>query len=340
MSEAPSREGEARRSLSPYSSVSEEGEEKPEKFKKRHRDSDSDHSDSDHLQPSKRRGGSHDVLFRIVLPSRQIGRVIGKKGIQIQRIREETQATIKIADPIAQHEERVIIISSRDDDSTISNAESALYHIARVILKDGDDGIEASKVGAGHVAANMIRLLIAGSQAGCLIGVSGQNIEKIRNSSGATVTILAQNQLPSCASAHESDRLVQVTGDVPEVLKALEKIGCTLRENPPKKVISIRPTFDVTSSRPYPSYLAIASAEHVTSEMMISEVLVGGLIGKHGSNISQIRNQSGATIKVTGERGETKQRQIYFGGTAQQVAIAKELVERYIYSQLLQPGAD
>lgn len=61
------------------------------------------------------------------------------------------------------------------------------------------------------MAANTIRLLIAGSQAGSLIGMSGQNIEKLRNSSGATITILAPNQLPLCASAHESDRVVQVS---------------------------------------------------------------------------------------------------------------------------------
>lgn len=60
------------------------------------------------------------------------------------------------------------------------------------------------------MAANTIRLLISGCQAGGLIGVSGQNIDQLRNSSGATVTVLAQNQLPLCASAHESDRVVQV----------------------------------------------------------------------------------------------------------------------------------
>lgn len=65
-------------------------------------------------------------------------------------------------------------------------------------------------VSLGHVAANTIRLLIAGSQAGSLIGISGQNIEKLRNSSGATITVLAPNQLPLCASAYESDRVVQV----------------------------------------------------------------------------------------------------------------------------------
>lgn len=61
------------------------------------------------------------------------------------------------------------------------------------------------------MAANTVRLLIAGTQAGGLIGASGQNIETLRNSSGATITVLGQNQMPLCASVHESDRVVQVS---------------------------------------------------------------------------------------------------------------------------------
>lgn len=49
----------------------------------------------------KRRAQAQDVLFRIVVPSRQIGKVIGKEGCRIQKIREETQATVKIADAVA-----------------------------------------------------------------------------------------------------------------------------------------------------------------------------------------------------------------------------------------------
>ncbi|THG16217.1 hypothetical protein TEA_008576 [Camellia sinensis var. sinensis] len=159
--------------------------------------------------PKRRVKSAMDIIFRIIVPSKQIGKVIGKVGSRIQKIREETKATIKIADAISRHEDRVIIISSKDSDNTISDAENALHQIASLILKDDDGNLEALKVGAGHVAANTIRLLIAGSQAGGLIGISGQNIEKLRISSGATITVLAQSQLPLCASAHESDRVVQ-----------------------------------------------------------------------------------------------------------------------------------
>lgn len=48
----------------------------------------------------KKRAKSLDVLFRIVVPSKQIGKVIGIEGCRIQKIREATKATIKIADAI------------------------------------------------------------------------------------------------------------------------------------------------------------------------------------------------------------------------------------------------
>ncbi|XVF79785.1 hypothetical protein PTKIN_Ptkin15bG0017400 [Pterospermum kingtungense] len=289
----------------------------------------------------KRQAKAQDVIFRIVVPSKQIGKVIGKGGHRIQKIREDTKATIKIADTIVRHEERVIIISSKDNENLISDAENALQQIATLILTEDDSSSEAAKVGsvgAGHVAANTIRLLIAGSQAGCLIGMSGQNIEKLRGSSGASITILAPNQLPLCASAHESDRVVQISGDVPVVLKALAEIGYQLRENPPRQVISISPAYNYNWLRPAPSqpYVDPTSADYVTFEMVVSETFIGGLIGRCGSNISRIRIESGATIKVYGGKGEQNVRHIQFSGSSQQVALAKQRVDECIYSQMIQ----
>jgi poly(rC)-binding protein 2/3/4 len=179
----------------PYSTQDAAGY--PAPGKRRRDDEDLGTATSAELSAAKRAKGQ-DVIFRIVVPSRQIGKVIGKEGCRIQRIREETRANIKIADAIARHEERVIIISSKDNDEMVTDAEKALQQIANLILKE-DDSSDTSKVTAGHVAANTIRLLIAGSQAGGLIGMSGQNIEKLRNSSGAMITVLAPSQLPLCA---------------------------------------------------------------------------------------------------------------------------------------------
>ncbi|GAB4861963.1 hypothetical protein Ancab_037217 [Ancistrocladus abbreviatus] len=316
--------------------------------------------------PLPKRKKGQDVLFRIVVPSRQIGKVIGKEGHRIQKIREATRATIKIADAITRYEERVIIISSKDNDDGVTDAEQALHQIAVLILAEDNVPVDAinysadaavggaSTIGsvggisitgsvgtingasAAHSTANSIKLLIAGSQAGSLIGVSGQNIEKLRNSSGATITVLAPNQLPFCASAHESDRLVQISGEVSSILKAVEEIGSQLRENPPKQVISISPTYNFSTTRTAQQYLDPTAAEYITLDILVPETMVGGLIGRCGSNISRIRSESGAMIKVYGGKGEQKHRPIQLAGTAQQVALAKQRVDEYVYAQLVQ----
>ncbi|AES80448.2 putative K domain-containing protein [Medicago truncatula] len=240
----------------------------PSSMKRRRDDEDLGTASSAELSAAKRAKGQ-DVIFRIVVPSKQIGKVIGKEGCRIQKIREMTRANIKIADAIARHEERVIIISSKDNDEMVTDAEKALEQIANLILKEDNSSFDASKLTAGHVAANTIRLLIAGSQAGGLIGMSGQNIEKLRNSSGAMITVLAPSQLPLCASAHESDRVVQLSGDVSTVMKALEEIGCQLRENPPRQVISISPTYNYAAIRPSQPYLDPNSGQPILQLIML-----------------------------------------------------------------------
>lgn len=293
------------------------------------------------------------------MPSSQIGKVIGKGGHRVQKVREDTKATVKIADAITRYEERVIIISSKENEGGVTDAEKALLQITSLILADdgsslsvsaaaaadpyGVSGavssyglVDASGVSAGHVPSNSVKLLIAGSQAGGLIGVSGQNIEKLRNASGAMITVLAPNQLPLCASALESDRLVQISGEVSAVLKAVEEIGVELRANPAKEVISISPAYNLSIARAAQTYMDPNAAEYVTLDMVISETMIGGFIGKQGSNISRIRNESGAMVKVFGGKGEQKHRQIQLIGTAQQVALAKQRIDEYVYSQLTQ----
>ncbi|CAN6566567.1 unnamed protein product [Malus baccata var. baccata] len=110
------------------------------------------------------------------------------------------------------------------------------------------------------------------------------------------------------------------------------------RDNPLWQVISISPAYNYTTRRPpqVQPYMDPASAEYITFEMVISETLVGGLIGRNGSNISRIRNKSGAMVKVYGGKGEQKHRQVQFCGSAHQVALAKQRVDEYIYSQLVQ----
>lgn len=316
---------------------------------------------------AKRPARGRDIVFRIVVAPNKIGKVIGKQGSKINQLREDTGARIKIADPVTPLEDRVIIISSKgEENEETSAAEQALIQIATVILEESGESAGTAKVGTRHVGPNMMRLLIAGSQAGSLIGSAGKTINEIRNDSGATIKILPQNLLPICASASKTDRLVQVSGEVSQVLKALDHIGVTLREHPPREVISTRPTnyggpspanglmllpqaalpgYTMQTGNSSYSYLGAAGRAEggtisgtfalpkVTVEMKIPSSVVGGVIGKRGNNISQVRSLSGAVVKVIGEK-DVATRTIYFEGTSQQVATAQNLVNTFINAQV------
>lgn len=51
-------------------------------------------------ESTPKRQAVQNVVFRIVVPSKEIGKIIGKGGHRIQKVREDTKATIKIADAV------------------------------------------------------------------------------------------------------------------------------------------------------------------------------------------------------------------------------------------------
>ncbi|CAM6085149.1 unnamed protein product [Calypogeia fissa] len=325
---------------------------------------------------SKRAVRNPEIMFRLLIPATKIGKVIGKQGSQIKILREKTGARIKIADPVSwlqTVEERVVLISSRDEPGEApSAAEDALIRVATIMVEERSDGDRAASIGPQHhVAPNLTRLLIAGSQAGSLIGKQGATIKDVRETSGANVRILPPDQLPVCSSALENDRLVQIAGEISQVQKALEMIGAKLRENPPKEIVSIRTPFFLASNPqlivPQAGLAGFANPGRfrgqgglrgdpysrlggnsgpgsgfngsdrplpkVSTEIRILSALMGGVIGRGGANISQIRSISGASVKVSGQVDGTTERTISIEGTPDQVAAAQSLVQAYLNAQ-------
>ncbi|KAL5559875.1 hypothetical protein UlMin_036086 [Ulmus minor] len=74
----------------------------------------------------------------------------------------------------------------------------------------------------------VLRLLVISAQVGCLLGKGGSVIKQMSSESGAQIRILPRDKLPSCASI--SDELVQITGEVDAVRKALQSVSQQLLE--------------------------------------------------------------------------------------------------------------
>ncbi|KPM04348.1 poly(rc) binding protein-like protein 1 [Sarcoptes scabiei] len=64
----------------------------------------------------------------------------------------------------------------------------------------------------------------------------------------------------------------------------------------------------------------------LTTEMTISNDVIGSVIGKGGSKINEIRQLSGATIKINSSEEGTKDRTIIISGTPEAINLAQYLI--------------
>eukprot|EP01018_Ginkgo_biloba_P009541 Gb_18346 [translate_table: standard] len=122
---------------------------------------------------------------------------------------------------------------------------------------------------------------------------------------------------------------IEISGEISQIQKALELIAAKLRENPAKEISSAQPGFILDAKQQMLlSQTALAGYEaasgyvsnpmgfqgvhiyggvplqtdvpclpKVTAEMSIPSVMMGGIIGRGGANITQIRTISGCAIK-------------------------------------------
>ncbi|KAK8592868.1 hypothetical protein V6N13_043507 [Hibiscus sabdariffa] len=277
---------------------------------------------------------SEDTVFRYLCPVRKIGSIIGRGGEIVKQLRANTKSKIRIGEIVPGSEERVVTIySSRDetnaledDENFVSPAQDALFRVHdKVVAEDlyGDEESEIHKITA--------RLLVPSDQIGCIIGKGGQVVQNIRTETGAQIRIL-KNDLPSCALP--TDELVQISGEAVVVKKALHQIASHLHENPSRSQHLLAsampnaysaggaflgpaagaPIVPIPSlAGPYGGYKgdtgewphSLYSAprdERSSKEFSLCIVCpmanIGGVIGKGGAIINQIRQESGAVIKV------------------------------------------
>uniref|UniRef100_A0A131YGD4 Poly(RC)-binding protein 2/3/4 n=1 Tax=Rhipicephalus appendiculatus TaxID=34631 RepID=A0A131YGD4_RHIAP len=78
--------------------------------------------------------------------------------------------------------------------------------------------------------------------------------------------------------------------------------------------------------RPNTAAAAIATASTTTTEMTIPNDLIGCIIGKGGSKINEIRQLSGATIKISNSEEGSKDRTVTISGTPEAINLAQYLI--------------
>lgn len=182
--------------------------------------------------PPRDESSAKEFSLRLLCPAANIGGVIGKGGVIIKQIRQESGASIKV-DSSKSEDECIILISSKEVRSLYFSCCSCLYaHTTEVTLDFShfffctfqffEDPIspaidaavrlqsrcsEKSEKESGEPSYTT-RLLVPTSRIGCLIGKGGTIISEMRRSTRANIRILSKENLPKVAA--EDDEMVQV----------------------------------------------------------------------------------------------------------------------------------
>ncbi|CAL5073533.1 unnamed protein product [Urochloa decumbens] len=160
-----------------------------------------------------------EIVFRMIILNDMVGSIIGKGGSTIRALQSETGASIKILEPIADSDERIVAISARENsDMMHSPAQDA---VVRVYSRISESSIDRN-------SPTPARLLVPAQHIGCLLGKGGSIITEMRKITGASIRIFGNEQIPRCAQ--RNDEMVQVTGSFQSIHDALLHITGRIRD--------------------------------------------------------------------------------------------------------------
>lgn len=145
------------------------------------------------------------------------------------------------------------------------------------------------------------RMLIPTKEAGTIIGKGGVNIKSIREQSGCNVSI-------SDVQPGMTDRLTTITGTASGINRALELALTVLEEDPQAQAGALA---DQPAMRDL--------------KCVMSNNEVGRIIGKAGSRVKEIREASGASVKMDADSGG-QDRLVTVGGTKAAIVHAHMLI--------------
>ncbi|XP_075925369.1 poly(rC)-binding protein 3-like isoform X2 [Petromyzon marinus] len=310
-------------------------------------------------------GPSFTLSIRLLMHSKEVGSIIGKKGEFVKRVREESGARINISD--ANCPERIV---------TVTGPMESIFLAFALITHKLEEVAMGSTLSGGVMMSRppvTLRLVVPASQCGSLIGKSGNKIQELRESTGAQVQV-AGDLLPN-----STERAVTISGTPDAIVQCVRQICVLMMESPPKgATIPYRPK-PVSSSAPVifaggqaytiqgqyaipnpdltklhqlamqhtpftpinqasSGYQATpgvdASAQMSTHEISIPNNLIGCIIGKQGTKINEIRQMSGAQIKIASAIDGATDRQVIITGSPANISLAQYLINARLTTEV------
>ncbi|XP_036425443.1 poly(rC)-binding protein 3-like isoform X4 [Colossoma macropomum] len=229
------------------------------------------------------------VTLRLVVPASQCGSLIGKGGSKIKEMRESTGAQVQVAgDMLPNSTERAVTISGTPDAII-----QCVKQICVVMLESPPKGATIPYRPKPASAP----VIFSGAQ---------------------TYTIQGQYAIPH-----------------PDQLTKLHQLA--MQQTPFTSLGQTTPAFPGTITPMSSFYLSVspsfhcstgvdASSQASTHELTIPNDLIGCIIGRQGTKINEIRQMSGAQIKIANAMEGSSDRQITITGTPANISLAQYLI--------------
>ncbi|KAK9768752.1 RNA binding protein, heterogenous nuclear RNP-K like protein [Basidiobolus ranarum] len=302
------------------------------------------------------------LTLRALVSTKEAGVIIGKAGKNVAELREITGVKAGVSKVVQGVHDRVLSVTG-----SLDGVAQAYSMIAQTMLENpittSPPTTPVSPVKPTTTGSASIRLLISHNLMGTIIGRQGIKIKQIQDISGVRM-VASKEMLPQ-----STERIVEVQGSVEAIKVAVWEIGKCLIEDWERGVGTVlynpavrlntsyarhpehgarreytrtgngsdfsRPLADgrntndthMANNRPaFPN-----NVNMTTQQISIPSDMVGCIIGKGGSKISEIRRLSGSRISIAKvPHNETGERMFTIIGTPE----SNEKALFLLYSQL------
>ncbi|KIK71094.1 hypothetical protein GYMLUDRAFT_52239 [Collybiopsis luxurians FD-317 M1] len=300
--------------------------------------------------PSPTSSPQDTLTLRALVSTKDAGVIIGKAGKNVAELREQTGVKAGVSKVIQGVHERVLTVTG----PVQSVAKAYTLIISQLVASNPSSPVNASP-SSSHTT---LRLLISHNLMGTIIGRSGLKIKAIQDGSGARM-IASKEMLPQ-----STERIVDVQGSPEAIGHAIEEIGKCLLEDWERGMGTVlyhpgtaeertgarRSSNGLTSSyngsrrangdtarratSPSSQQASVAAqpaANLRTQNISIPSDMVGCIIGRSGTKITEIRRLSGSKISIAkAPHDETGERMFTIVGTPE----ANEKALFLLYNQL------
>lgn len=312
---------------------------------------------------------SEELVVRVSCPSDKIGRVIGKGGSTIKTLRQSSGARIDVDDTKKKTEDCIITVTSTESTDDVKSAAIEAVLLLQGKINDEDEKnvtirllvptkVIGCLIGKGGSIINDMRKKTRAdiriskgekpksvSPDDELVEVFGE-VSRVRDALIQVILRLREDALKDRDgnnSAPQTESLYPSSLSMPPLLSSVPSagsLGYDHRSEPGSRlgVLSGSSLYGYSSLQPGESAYGGHSSYTPKSyggvpsyiEMNIPSHAVSKVLGKGGSNLTNIRKISGADIEIVDSKSSRFERVAQISGTSEQKRAAENLIQAFI----------